>query len=105
MKNTKLAKFQSNKVVGAIKIKQVLGNMKGGAKIIPEGKKADEIVVSHNFMLTHNPKPGDYFTKDENGNVSVIGEKEFESNYTAVKKSAKAPVKEETQVTEEPPAE
>lgn len=105
MKNTKLAKFQSNKVVGAVKIKQVLGNMKGGAKIIPEGKKAEEIIVSHNFMITYSPKSGDYFTKDENGNVSVIGEKEFEANYTAVKKSTKSPAKEETPETEQPPVE
>ena len=105
MKNTKLAKFQSNKVVGAVKIKQVLGNMKGGATIIPEGKKTEEIIVSHNFMTTHNPKAGDYFTKDENGNISVIGEKEFEANYTAVKKSTKKPAKEETAETEQPPVE
>ncbi|OYX36669.1 hypothetical protein B7Z00_04485 [Candidatus Saccharibacteria bacterium 32-50-10] len=105
MKNTKLTKFQSNKVVEAVKIKQVLGNMRGGATIIPEGKKADEIVVSHNFMITHKPKIGDYFTKDANGVISVIEEKEFEANYTAVKKSAKAPKKEETQATEEPPVE
>jgi hypothetical protein len=105
MKNTKLAKFQSNKVVGAVKIKQVLGNMKGGAKIIPEGKNADEIIVSHNFMLTHNPKVGDYFTKDANGVISVIGEKEFEANYTAVKKSAKTPAKKEIQQAEVPSSE
>lgn len=105
MKNTKLAKFQSNKVVEAVKIKQVLGNMKGGAKIIPEGKKAEEMDVDHNFMATHNPKTGDYFTKDKNGVISIIEGKEFETNYTAVEKSVKAPAKEEAKSTEQPPTE
>ena len=88
MKNLNLPKFQSNKIIGAVKIKAVISNMKGGAKIISTKKHAkneepESVEVSHNFMMLHSPKAGDYYTKDENGKVDIKDGEEFEKNYKA----------------------
>lgn len=89
MKTTKLPQFQSKKIIGAVKIKEVKKNMKGGAIIIPEGKKLEPLNVSHKFMITHYPKAGNYYTKDDKGVVSIIDGDEFKENFTTIKKPKK----------------
>lgn len=87
MKKANLPKYKCHRVVGAVKIKKIVGDMKGGATLIPAVDKKSKIkplYVSHNFMNTYNPKVDDYYAVNADGSVSVHNGKTFEKDFELV---------------------
>jgi hypothetical protein len=92
MKAKKFPKFTSSKTVGAVQIKSIKADMKGGALLVPnvaKNSKMEPLKVSHNFLLTYDPKPNDYYVANNDGSVSVIAEKVFKKDFKAAKKPSK----------------
>ena len=77
--------YQSHKVVGALKIKQIIASVKGlGATIVPEDENYGAFEVSDEYMTKHKPKEGGYYVVYQDGYESWSPADVFEKGYTKI---------------------
>lgn len=77
-----MPKYQSHKKVWALKIKNIIGDMGGGAIIYPEEEGYGVIKVESDYVEKHAPFEGGYYVEYEGGYKSFSPADVFESGYT-----------------------
>jgi len=88
----KLPQYQSHKIVGALRIKEILrggvgdpnAESDGSAYLAVEEPGFGPIHVSREYMQKHQPHVGGYFVVYPDGYESFSPKEAFESGYTRV---------------------
>ena len=91
---TEMPKYQSHKIVHALKIKSIEQDIDrakrenresdGGAYIVPEESGFAEFKVDYNYVKKHNPQVGGYYVVYEDGYKSWSPAEAFEKGYTKI---------------------
>ena len=96
MDNTsrEMPKYQSHKIVWALKIKEIVFDSvlahadnretDGSAMITPEEGGYASFKVNHKYCLKHQPEVGGYYIRYEDGYESWSPSKAFESGYALI---------------------
>lgn len=79
-----MPKYQSHKIVHALKIKVINVQADGGALIIPADEGYSAFTVKPEYVTKHNPQAGGYFIVYEGGYCSWSPADVFEAGYTRI---------------------
>jgi hypothetical protein len=86
----KLPQYESRKVLGAVKIKQMIecpeandqkagfNNQDAAFYIIPEEKEIEKFTVSFQYMALHKPEIGGYYVQHADASVGFMDANSFE---------------------------
>lgn len=79
-----LPKYQSHKIVHALKIKDIQLRPEGGVIVVPEDEGYGPFGLSAEYAFKHEPKVGGYYVQYPDGYESWSPADAFESGYTAI---------------------
>ena len=76
-----MPQYLCNKKVGALKIKDIVGNIDGSATLTPEDTAYAPFVVDRYYVKTHEPQAGGYYVVYKDGYQSFSPADIFENGY------------------------
>lgn len=83
--SAEMPRYQSHKMVWALKIKDIIRETDGSATIFPMEEGFAPIRVDANYVHKHDPKAGGYYVVYDDGYKSWSPADAFESGYTRIK--------------------
>lgn len=82
-----LPRYQSHKIVWALKIRLVIPELKGQATIYPQDSGYEQFLVSAEYVRKHQPQSGGYYVVYEDGYESWSPNVAFENGYQLISSS------------------
>ena len=86
-----MRKFQSHKIVEAMKIRLIQPGANGHFELV--GELGSEIVVDRAYLEKHRPEVGGYYVRYAGGYESWSPAKDFEEGYRELRRESVAPVR------------